>query len=292
MPGEYRPDLPSLLGSRLKVERAQRHLDELEPELRAYSQGEPYRIADKPDVEDEWMIVRIAEVWKYPDPRWGVRVGEFLHDLRSALDNLVWQLVLVNRKEPGDHNQFPIYTDAEKPPGSARLKQLKGVPGATRMDDMLWGVADNHSATIKELQPYLGFHVHGEQRVALTVLAALSNIDKHRFVHPAVGIRQRADAPLGEHVAGPPPREIEVTFTMGPIYPGAELFRWRVLGGTSQTKVTMEGEVPHDIAFSHQAMTLGRLDWMCERIGQIVERFAIAFPASPDEPNAAHGPSS
>jgi hypothetical protein len=173
---------------------------------------------------------------------WGVRVGEFAHDLRSALDNLVWQLVLVNGKEPGDHNQFPIYTEANKPPGPTRLKALKGVRGATRIDDMLFGVAPDH----------------------------------------AVGVRQKGEGTKGvEHISGPPPANIEVEYELGPIYPGAELFRWRVVGGTDETKVAVEGSVPYDIAFGHPNLTLSTLDWLQKCVSEIVERFAPAFPADP-----------
>jgi hypothetical protein len=59
---EYRPDEPSLLIPRLKVKRAVEHLDELEPEMRAYVEREPYRTADQPDIEGDWIVMRICEV--------------------------------------------------------------------------------------------------------------------------------------------------------------------------------------------------------------------------------------
>ena len=278
---EYPLDRPSLVGSRLKIERALQHLDELEPEIVAYVKRDPYRVAKDTRIEGEWNVVEIEAVREYPNPRWGVRVGEFFHDLRSALDNLVWQLVKVNGEEPGNHNQFPIYTD---PPGPARLKALRGIPGATRIDDMLFGVAPEYATVIKELQPYLGTHMHAQHRTALGALAELSNIDKHRFVHPALGMRQKGDAGEVTEVAGPPPKDIEIVYTTGPIYPGAELMRWRIIGGTDETKVTMQGNVPYDIAFGHPHTTLSHLDWIRERIAQVVERFAGAFPSDPSGP--------
>jgi hypothetical protein len=276
---QYRPDRPSLLGSRLKLKRAGEQLDELEPVMRAYIDREPYVFPSEPEAEDDWMVFRILEVREYPDPRWGVRIGEFLHDLRSALDNLVWQLVLLNGETPGDHNQFPIFTDTTRPPRPARLPALRTVPGATRIDDMLYGVAPEHAATIKSLQPYLGLHIHRHHKVALGSLADLNNIDKHRFVHPAVGVTERGEGGLAEHVAGPAPSSIEVEFTIGAIYPGAELYRWRVIGGSSDTKVTMEGSIPYDVAFGHPNTTLSHLDWLCERITEVVERFGSSFQA-------------
>jgi hypothetical protein len=281
MPSEYRPERASLVGSRLKAERAGQHLDELEPEIRAYVEREPFTLSEKPELEDDWLVTRITEIREYPDPRWGVRIGEFLHDLRSALDNLIWQLVLVNGHEPGDHNQFPIYYDPDRKPGKARLKQLKGVPGATRLDDMLFGVATEHVAVIKELQPYLGTHIHRDAKIALTALAELNNIDKHRFLHPTFGVRQEGTGEA-KLLGGPQPREIEAIHTTGRMYPGAEMLRWRVVGGTNETEVQVEGELPFDIAFGHSKATLSFLDGLQEQIARIIEGFAPAFPPDPD----------
>ena len=50
--------------------------------------------------------------------RWPIEVGEFVHNLRSALDHLVWQLAVAHRDCaglragdacPGRHNRFPIH---------------------------------------------------------------------------------------------------------------------------------------------------------------------------------------
>jgi hypothetical protein len=276
MPEQYLPDRPSLTGSRLKLARAEKHLNELQPEIRAYVERQPYRVADEPDIEGEWMVYRFAEIREYPDPRWGVRAGEFFHNLRSSLDNLVWQLVLVNGKDPGDHNQFPIYT---KLPRSATLKRLKKVPGATRIDDMLFGVHRDHVAAIKRLQPYLGLDVNREHRIALAALSDRNNIDKHRFVHPVVAVSEEGKGGVARHVGGPAPSKIEVVYTVGSMYEGAEVFRWRIIGGTDETKVTVEGEVPYDIAVAgHRNTTLNHLDWMRDRISEVVEHFASAFP--------------
>ena len=57
------------------------------------------------------------QVWVYrgetPDApiEWSIILGEILYNLRSALDHLVWQLVLANGQTPGRHNEFPIAVD-------------------------------------------------------------------------------------------------------------------------------------------------------------------------------------
>jgi len=225
-----------LTGSRLKLARAKEHLDELHAEITAYVKRKPHPLSDEDEIEGEWIVHRFAEVREPPDPRWGVRAGEFFHDLRSALDNLVWQLVLVNGEEPGEHNQFPIYTDPTRPPGAARLKQLKGVSGATRLDDMLLGVHPDHAATIKVLQTYDRPEVNRLLKVALHAVADRNNIDKHRFVHPTLAFSDEGKGSTLTHTAGPPPTRVDIEYMVGAVYEGAEAFRWRVVGGTRRPK--------------------------------------------------------
>ena len=64
------------------------------------------------------------ELWSHRGGRpampvqWPIEVGEFVHNLRSALDHLVWQLAVAHRDCaglragdacPGRHNRFPIH---------------------------------------------------------------------------------------------------------------------------------------------------------------------------------------
>ena len=138
-----------LLGCRLKLQSAWRHRQALGGELQEF--------LERADPE--------------PSPlHLGVIVGDFLHNLRCVLDHLVWQLVVLNGQEPGEHNQFPIFD----------------TPGAykKRAGRYLRGVAIDHRKLIETFQPY-----HLEDNAAshyLAVLRDLSNIDKHRFVHPVV----------------------------------------------------------------------------------------------------------
>jgi hypothetical protein len=49
-----------------------------------------------------------------PPFRLGLIFGDFLYNLRSALDNLITQLVLLAGNTPGKHNQFPILDRPDK----------------------------------------------------------------------------------------------------------------------------------------------------------------------------------
>ena len=105
---------------------------------------------------------------------WSIRLGEILYNLRSALDHLVWQLVLANGQTPGRHNAFPIVKTEE-----AWKKQAKG-------QWALSGASQGAVDMIRCLQPYTGgigllFNVGGFWK-----LHSLCNIDKHRHLILAI----------------------------------------------------------------------------------------------------------
>src|SRR5437879_6743083 len=89
---------------------------------------------DKPD-----RTVFRLWVKEEPPPRLSVLLGDCVHNLRSSLDHIVWQLVLANGRSPGKHAQFPIL---DKPP--------KGIfsPNDIR------GVSEEARALIESVQPY------------------------------------------------------------------------------------------------------------------------------------------
>ena len=114
------------------------------------------------------------QVWVFRDAtptvpiEWSVRLGEILYNLRSALDHLVWQLVLANGQNPGRHNAFPI---VNKPcDWQGATSQLKGVTLRVQ-------------AMIERLQPYTGGRDFPFDVWAFWTLHSLCNIDKHRYLH-------------------------------------------------------------------------------------------------------------
>lgn len=118
---------------------------------------------------------------------WSVRLGEILYNLRSALDHLVWQLVLANGQVPGRHNAFPIVRSDED-----WAKQARG-------QWALSGVSESAVTMIRRLQPYTG-GIHLPFNVgAFWKLHALCNIDKHRHLVLAVvssdGLSRRHNRP-------------------------------------------------------------------------------------------------
>jgi hypothetical protein len=138
-------------------------------------------------VKEFWLRATIRHA--PPVEAWGVRIGEIVHDLRSALDHLVWQLTIANGHVPppfplgtGDQwrrTGFPI-TDSSS--GFGALDRRGGITSKPRSGGIngLWGVRDRLRTEIQRLQPWC-CRKHPE-RTDLWKLQELWNIDKHRTV--------------------------------------------------------------------------------------------------------------
>ena len=111
-----------------------------------------------------------------------IRVGEIAYNLRSALDHLVWQLVLGHGGDPGPYNSFPI-CKSEKQFREARKRGLEGV-------------AEAHCQLIEAFQP---FQKEGDIGYHLRMLNTICNIDKHRRLN-VVDLHSHTDPSCKEYI--------------------------------------------------------------------------------------------
>lgn len=255
---EYLSEGPSLVNVHRKLDRAEEHLDRLEAAVKPYNNGNFHSVRDA-EREGDWTVFRLA-VAKPPDPEWGLWVGEFLHNTRSALDNLVYQLVLLNEETPWEKNQFPIFI------------RPWGFPNTKRIGEMLRGVSDEHRAMIEELQPNRGPHIHHLAKRALTYLANLSNIDKHRYMNPAMGV---VDPQNPSHVRVRSTHPVEdFRVSSGFLYDGAEIVALKTV---PEASVIVDGKMTIEVAFGEPGVTVSLLDGIHQQVVRVVERFASAF---------------
>lgn len=129
-----------------------------------------------------------ADQWDYltwnplgaPDPTTGVIAGELVHDVRSALDHLVYALVTANNKDPGEHTQFPIY--------DSRTLWMRDIEerDPLRKPSPVVGLRCDQLAIIKKAQPYQ--LTANKKRIShpLMKLLRMSNVDKHQSLHSSV----------------------------------------------------------------------------------------------------------
>ncbi len=118
------------------------------------------------DVDEQVWVFRGAT--PYAPVEWSIRIGEILYNLRSALDHLVWQMVLANGQTPTRKNAFPIVRDEKD--WKKEKSKLKGV--TSRVEEM-----------VHRLQPYTGGINLPFDVSAFGTLHSLGNIDKHRHLN-------------------------------------------------------------------------------------------------------------
>jgi hypothetical protein len=109
----------------LKLNRAQKHLDEITAMLSLLEYGECTIVPEYNESRD--LVVQRIHITPKPTLELSVAVGYYLFAMRSALDYLVWQLIVCNGEIPTKDNMFPITTSAENflvPPN--KRKRLKG----------------------------------------------------------------------------------------------------------------------------------------------------------------------
>ena len=154
----------TLEGVNAKIQRAQNEIERLSKDIADSCEVQRTLFSEelRPDVGDKIWVFR-GETPIVPI-EYSVRLGEIVYNLRSALDQLLWQLVHVNYKAPGRHNEFPISND------ESRFNEV--------VKTKLKGVSQLSLDRIREMQPF------GEvdKWSALETLHFLCNIDKHRSV--------------------------------------------------------------------------------------------------------------
>lgn len=188
---------PSLEGVEEKIDRAKRHLSDLGGLLEAALDPNRYQVVCEEEGETGKYAYRI-EGTPLVDPEWSVIVGDFLFNLRSALDHLAWQLVILDGGTPNENTQFPILEAAPVDrAGNRRPVQLKP-PVSSR--EIL------HA--LERAQPYSrmdGAAIDATQ-MPLWAIKRLNNIDKHRLLLVVACVLNIRDMSWGLPEGTPSPR--------------------------------------------------------------------------------------
>ncbi len=153
-------------GPRLKVERATEHLHALDEELGTFYDSEPVSITAGFDAKNGRNIYRL-EVKLPPPLRLGLTAADAVYNLRSALDLLAWQLVLLTTNTPFKRTEFPICKDGTIDNLKRMATITKSIPDGAR--DIIDSLQPYHRGSTAELHP-------------LWILDALCNLSKHRVI--------------------------------------------------------------------------------------------------------------
>jgi hypothetical protein len=150
---------------RLKIDRANHHIDCLNAAIKAFVDTSPYKVTTKRDPESRKLIYYVESAKPIPIIVAAI-AGDALHCLRDALDHLTQQLYLVgtgNMKGYRDQTSFPI---------SPTAKDFK--KGLVRKVE---GMRQDAIDAICAIEPYVG-----GKGADLWTFHRLNNIDKHRLI--------------------------------------------------------------------------------------------------------------
>jgi hypothetical protein len=163
---DFGAKVADLDGVRIKLAMARANAEQLDALLRPFVETAKRFIERVPSENPFEVVYKITKV-PWIDPAWSAIFGQGIYNIRSALDHLAWQLVLLDGQEPTRATQFPLLdSNRDK---SGRKVRVDIAPGIKRPEIL---------ATVESMQPYHGGGKWGDQ---LGVVAELSAIDRHRM---------------------------------------------------------------------------------------------------------------
>lgn len=250
-----------------RVTRAREHNERLEQLAEAFLKRRPNQVAFDDHTEPGWLLLRVRAE---PIPaEFSAIAGDLIQNLRSALDLLVWQVVLTEGNSPGRHNAFPIMSSnaefdrrVRNPPPQGRLSPLEGIDPAGEK----WAI-------IERAQPYRP----GGSNEDLAVLAAFSNRDKHQGLLTPVSFTHAIDPEELLDIVGDEKPEIRLTFEPpAALEHNAEILRIRM---NVQANVAMKADPPFEITVSdgEAAVPISALDKIRNEVVGTVRAFEKFF---------------
>lgn len=268
-------DYHRLAGVVAKYNRSSQLFDELRIEIGEFLDAEQGPHSSRGEFnEDTWEWIERFQARK-PPIRWGILLGDCVHNLRSALDHLICQVTLLDGGTTDDcaKTQFPIASESETQFERMADRWLPSCFSA------------KHRAMVKEPQP---FHA-GDQasRHPLSVLATLSNVDKHRLINPTYSFMDTDPGEVLDRLAnsyqgdGPSPVHSWWMVKRGQsLEDGSPWFRIVFDRSVLKEPVTVQmgGNISVGIAFGEIGLDSRQFRAIGEWVWVVIERFMREFP--------------
>jgi hypothetical protein len=173
-----------LSGVLIKLDRAEAHIETVREQIAAFREREPapfgFRAETAPGPDNSFEYVLYAVVRELPPRELAPIIGDAIHNMRSALDHLVYALAPPEVREKS-RTQFPIFTDESQ-------FKVRGAP-------MIAGIVGDERTLIEHVQPYAASNLPCNDPLA--ILSKLSNLDKHRLLVPIIAAVSTTDTWVG-----------------------------------------------------------------------------------------------
>jgi hypothetical protein len=254
-------------GIEAKIDRAGEHIDALYSEIENWRKGDPYSVDSEPKGQSTHhrIYVRLRNA---PDRRrWGLLLGDAVHNMRSALDHLIYAVAIrVSGQDP--------------PPGFDRLQfVIIDSPLAWKAQAGMHLPTDYKvRAVVKSVQPFKVSGTSEAHRDPLWWVCTLDNTDKHRLIKPVFAFSWRHEAILRTVTGG----RMTITAHVAPIEHEATLL---TISGEAITEVEddlkADVDVGIDLATTHPKLppvpVRFALDQMFERTCNLCGQFRAQF---------------
>jgi len=155
------------------VIRGVQHAAYLTQQCATFSAANPVRFVDRFHREEDRHLIFVEG--RKPPLYLGMILGEVVHDLRSAVDHLAWQLALQQSGEEALSKrgvamaiQFPIRDSREE------FDRHRALPYFS-------------AAVVERIESFQPYHDNPDVLSPLAVVRDLSNTDKHQALTPSAG---------------------------------------------------------------------------------------------------------
>lgn len=247
--------------ARLKLRRGKEHSYALEIEARKFWDADPYALVHERNGQEFPNLLRFKLTKPMPQHAWGLILGDAVHNIRSALDYIVWRLA-------GSHlddrtSVFPIYASEDDWNRAQWRFQRRPIhPDAL--------------AYIKTLQPYTR---PDPKRAKLWLLQELDARDKHKLITTTESITRAS------YIGGTGQILIPYDAVEKPIHDGAVIIEY---ADPSEAAMNLKFEFSFRIVFERGLFSdtddfevLPSLHSVAEAVEVIIDNFERAIAANP-----------
>lgn len=181
---------PDWVGSRAKIDRSKRHFHELHAAIAEFFALNPYQVFIKHDENSSIKLWKVRIDHDVPVDV-SLIIGDLIHNLRSSLDYMAWQLEIANGQTPDARTSFPVY-DPRVVPGSPQHTSLENRKAEHRRR-----FRDRAYSVVEQLQPSGGVNLGDVDLHPLMLIHGVDIRDKHHLPNVVGGAVAHQDFAMG-----------------------------------------------------------------------------------------------
>jgi hypothetical protein len=274
---QFPPDHP-LAGIDAKLRRAEQNFKLIDDQIGAYLRSlpkEPIPTVGRYDAQEKrirWAVGDIAE----PDLLLATLIGDFVHDLRSALDHLAFELSFLDTGGtiPDRRIAYPCcWTDAQWKHKKVRVEKLRGINKTHRAMIYKTQPCYRRSDTVKAAA------ARRRNRHPLADLQEFWDHDKHRTLQPVASVPSQIHGETigSQDCKGRGMLHLDPEFLGQPLYAGMECFWLPVWPTGPHPLAELYITLGVHISFRNGLPALFSLRVIGEWVGSVIGLFAPVF---------------